>query len=439
MPTGWNGTPTQQDVFDITYLRMIWAGFFMRASALANNSYQNVYSLPSAGDQVSSAAVTAPAYLSGSSGPRRYNVNFIQQFLQANAPNFVRQGIDLENVIHWYPYRGTPTSPFLSDIFIFTVSAWRSLAGLPSAGFTRKRPREIASTSATVDFHSNPRATGQIAWLRVAPFGLHQFDGTAWLPIASGIPDLIASNQASPSTMPYGVFQHGDYYGGWLYEEIVKGLNVLTRTWKIGRSAATGIDPNVPGATLLGFDSKTSGQTTTEALAVSAYNAASIIANSMSNPFSERYFRVGWSINSSGNYFYLAQVAKPSASAWCGRSSKMYFLWADISSPLVDDTYFPGTGNQYTFVFEDGGIGISRNGPVVDATKTYELYEMVDVAQVSEGTVSTISPSRSSYWDFATVSTAPTYGPHQHFKEFTATFDAFQDWEAGFAGFNSAA
>ncbi len=96
------------------------------------------------------------------------------------------------------------------DSFIYDLAAWRTDAGIPADGFTRRYPREIASTG-------DAGSLGQRAYLEGFN-GVYEHNGTTW---------VLASDQTISVDIleAYGIAQDGDYLGPWLFNEIYNGLN----------------------------------------------------------------------------------------------------------------------------------------------------------------------------------------------------------------------
>lgn len=82
----------------------------------------------------------------------RFSVRVIQDWLEANILGFIDPAVDIVNATRSTEWR-------------YSLASWRAEAGINSAGFRRRKPREITSTSASTDTNSNAAAIGQRALL----------------------------------------------------------------------------------------------------------------------------------------------------------------------------------------------------------------------------------------------------------------------------------
>lgn len=105
----------------------------------------------------------------------------------------------------------------ITDLPWYTVASLRSAAGLDASGFTRKYPREIASTADYGETGWRARLTGSGA----ADYWEH--DGASW---------AAADDQTSPpdTVTDYGHAEVGDYVGPWLFNELRACLDLLLYT-----------------------------------------------------------------------------------------------------------------------------------------------------------------------------------------------------------------
>lgn len=95
---------------------------------------------------------------------------------------------------------------------LFTRTTWRSEAGLPADGFTRKYPREISSIGDAGTNGWRARHTGD----------------TKFYDRVAGVWELSA-DQSTPADVltEYGFMEAGDYVGPWIFNELQAGLQAL--------------------------------------------------------------------------------------------------------------------------------------------------------------------------------------------------------------------
>lgn len=82
----------------------------------------------------------------------KFPLRVIQDWLESECDQFLDPNVDFVNSL-------------TTDEWRYTITTWRAEAGINSAGFRRRKPREISSTTASTDTNSNTATIGQRAWL----------------------------------------------------------------------------------------------------------------------------------------------------------------------------------------------------------------------------------------------------------------------------------
>lgn len=95
---------------------------------------------------------------------------------------------------------------------LYDLPDWRDDAGIPAAGYTRKFPREIASTGDAGNNGERARHTGDLKF--------YDHAGGTW---------TLSSDQSSPADVveDFGRIEPGDYIGPWIFNELQAGINAL--------------------------------------------------------------------------------------------------------------------------------------------------------------------------------------------------------------------
>ncbi|MEM1207754.1 MAG: hypothetical protein AAGI54_00675 [Planctomycetota bacterium] len=127
-----------------------------------------------------------------------------------------------------------------SQLLDYPIQEWRTDAGLPADGFTRKYPREIESLVEGGSAGQRARSTSDGK--------IYEHNGAGWI--------LSLDQSAAPDTLiGYGNMGLGDYIGPWIFNELQAGIRQLSHTARQGRprgdrysGSASGPDPGeLPG------------------------------------------------------------------------------------------------------------------------------------------------------------------------------------------------
>ena len=112
-----------------------------------------------------------------------------------------------------FPVGGTDYIDYLTPFAgLYDLPDWRAEAGIPTGGYTRKYPREIATTA-------DPGSSGQRARHEVSGY-MYDYTGGAW---------VLSSDQGSPAdtVTDTGLMDAGDYIGPWIFNELQAGIQAL--------------------------------------------------------------------------------------------------------------------------------------------------------------------------------------------------------------------
>jgi hypothetical protein len=188
------------------------APFWRAVSQRSEAAGYSTFPTPIAGSYVNSANASAPT-----STADRFGIRFLQSRLETIVISYRNETITIG--------ANAPTP--------FGLATWRSQASINSAGFRRKCPRQISSTTATVDTEGNTIANGMYAMgsptapVTTIRWKLYVRTAGAWTLATSGKPDLLDSASAVPNRAPYGLLKENDYVGSWVWLEMKAGIDLL--------------------------------------------------------------------------------------------------------------------------------------------------------------------------------------------------------------------
>lgn len=221
------------DIFDastdwsaVTFLNMFVDAINERVAALGFGSVEQLASV-SVGTDVQTSVGFAGAF----------SIANLQGWVGANITGFGDINIPID----------TTTPPTSDAACRYTITAFLAAAGLSSGAgsalWTRKRPREIASVTATVDHQGNAASTAQLAWVDgLADIYVCVTSGHWFLAPAGSKVDILDSDDGD---LPYGQMEAGDYIGPHLFNQLRDAINVMTRIpWNTTTLSAVAVRQN---------------------------------------------------------------------------------------------------------------------------------------------------------------------------------------------------